>query len=542
MARCRRKKQVSWIVAAALLSLKLLMRVNVSKPAGEWDKLLRKLRVCLFVSLRLHGFPLGACPISIKAVDAGDSFSVFEWLALDELSMSHNNDEIVSLENACRISSHAFDPSKPEGDDRFKALQNACLSTALSEEERAEYLVDFDDDDDRLGAMLLYMKPHNQTDMLLAHRALLLVSKWGRSPKDLGVLKDAIVALKAINPVDNKRIASAVRLEIWQSRIRPVFRALLMGFDDVQEVTPEVIAPLFHEPDWVKSFSLIATTVLEMLADLKWHDSERIDLWDAAYNDQDDLTWPPVTDCVVLKRLVTKNRTLFSSSLDAHRMMLNALKLSKNVSSFTQCIPSFYDLFTPTILFTDAIPHPDEEEKQHAFLQESIVAYARDYEGPSLETLHLADVESLAELWEFDMVNVRTLFLLSMYEFGKDHVVDEVLTKSASLVSVQHFCDDGVEIICRRLDYLMNVQNRSEIRSLMGSLDADMCDWVREKAEASEPLVEGAKLDVPIGSTHLFGLRLLSLAASAEIAKDERVKIHSLIVLSGTIVKSLEED
>lgn len=503
--------------------------------------MLRQLRVCLFVSLRLHGFPLGVCPISIKAVEKGDNFSVFEWLAQDELSMSHNNEEIVSLENACRISSHAFDPSKPEGDDRFKALQNSCFSTPLSEEERAEYLVDFDDDDDRLGAMLLYTKPHNQAYMLLAHRALLLASKWGRTPKNLDILKDAIVALKAIDPLDHKRLASAVRLEIWQSCIRPVYRALLMGFDDVQEVTPEVVAPLFHEPDWVKCFSETAASVLEMLAELKWHESERIDLWDVDY-DADDTTWPPVKDCVVLKRLVTRNRALFESSLDAHRMMLNALKLSKNVSSFTQCIPSFYDLFTPTILFNDAVPHPDEEEKQHAFLQEIIVTYARNYDGPSLETLHLGNVESLADLWEFDLVNVRTLFLLSMYEFGKDHIVDEVLTKSASLVSVQHFCDDGVEIICRRLDYLMNVQNRSEIRNLMGSLDADMCDWVREKAEASEPLVEGTNLDVPIGSTHLFGLRLLSLAASAEIAKEERVKIHSLIVLSGTIVKSLEED
>eukprot|EP00980_Cylindrotheca_fusiformis_P005921 scaffold1246_cov134-Cylindrotheca_fusiformis.AAC.13 len=518
-----------------------LMEIAVTTSAGTWDSLLRQLRVCLFVSLRLHGVTLGACPLSIKAVEKGDNFSVFEWLARDELAMSHKNDEIVSLENACRISSHAFDPSKPEGDDRFKALQNSCFSSALSEDERAEYLVDFDDDDDRLGAMLLYMKPHNQAALLLPHRALLLASKWGQKPANLDVLTNAIVALKAINPEENKRIASAVRLEIWQSQIRPVFRALLMGFDDVQEVSPEVVAPLFHEPDWVTSFSEAAATVLEMLSEIKWHDSERIDLWDADY-EQDPTTWPPVADCVILKRLVTRNRPLSESALDAHRMMLTALKLSKDVSSFTQCIPSFYDLFTPAILFNEAVSHPDEEEKQHAFLQEAIVAFARDYDGPSLESLYLGDVEALAQLWEFDMVNVRTLFLLSMYEFGKDHVVDEVLTKSASLVSVQHFCDDGVEVICRRLDYLMNVQNRSEIRSLMGSLDADMCDWVKEKADAAEPLVDGSNLDVPIGSTHLFGLRLLSLAASAEIAKEERVKIHSLIVLSGTIVKALEED
>jgi hypothetical protein len=47
---------------------------------------------------------------------------------------------------------------------------------------------------------------------------------------------------------------------------------------------------------------------------------------------------------------------------------------------------------------------------------------------------------------------------------------------------------------------------------------------------------------VKIGSTHLFGLRLLSLAASADVSKEERIKIHSLIVLSGTIVKVLQSE
>ena len=73
----------------------------------------------------------------------------------------------------------------------------------------------------------------------------------------------------------------------------------------------------------------------------------------------------------------------------------------------------------------------------------------------------------------------------------------------------------------------------------MGTLDADICEWVKDKAEDSEPLLN-AKFDVKIGSTHLFGLRLLSLAATADVQKDQRIQIHSLIVLSGTIVKVLE--
>jgi hypothetical protein len=158
-----------------------------------------------------------------------------------------------------------------------------------------------------------------------------------------------------------------------------------------------------------------------------------------------------------------------------------------------------------------------------------------------MDSLDMGDIDILAGLWDFDMVNVNTLFLLSMYEFGKDAAVDEVLTKSASLISVQHFVDEGLDIMCRRLNDLLNVNPTDDIKKILGTLDADICEWVKEKAESSEPLTN-AKFDVKIGSTHLFGLRLLSLAASADISKEERIKIHSLIVLSGTIVKVLESE
>jgi hypothetical protein len=485
---------------------------------------------------------LGACPISVESVEQGDNFSTFEWLAQDELLMSHKHDEIVSLENACRISGRAFDPSKPEGDDpaRCKVLQNSCLSSALSEDERAEYLVDFDDDD-RLGALLLYLRPHNKGGLLVAHRALLLAAKWGRRPKNLTVLEDAIVALKSIDVEGYKRIAFAVRLEVWQRCIRPVYRALVMGFDDVQEITPEIVAPLFRDKQWVEAFSEIAATVLELLSEIKWHESENINLHESHLDGDDDSTWPSVTDCFLLNRLIDKNRALHPSALEAHQILMSALKVSKDIPTLSQCIPSFYDLFTPGILFNKAIPVSDAEEKQHAFMQDAIVGFARNYNGPNLDTLNLGEIEVLADLWEFDTENIKTLFLLSVYEFGKDRIVDELITKSAPSISVQHFCDDGVEIACRRLNHLLHVQPSDDVKKIMGSLDADMCEWIKETAENSEPLIDNGTLDVPPGNTHLFALRLLSLAASADIDKEKRIKIHSLIVLSGSIVKALEE-
>lgn len=154
----------------------MIPRRSSVKP---WNDLLRKLRVSLLVSLRLNGMNLGAFPITVKNVEADGKFSVYEWLARDELTMSHNHQEIVSLENACRMSGLVFDPSSEAGDNpgRWKMLQQACLVAAISEEEREEFLLDMNDDD-QLGALLLYMSHHNNPALLVAHRALLLAQQW----------------------------------------------------------------------------------------------------------------------------------------------------------------------------------------------------------------------------------------------------------------------------------------------------------------------------------------------------------------------------
>jgi hypothetical protein len=56
-------------------------------------------------------------------------------------------------------------------------LQQACLAAAISEEEREEFLLDMNDDD-QLGALLLYLSQYNNPAILVAHRALLLARQW----------------------------------------------------------------------------------------------------------------------------------------------------------------------------------------------------------------------------------------------------------------------------------------------------------------------------------------------------------------------------
>jgi hypothetical protein len=121
---------------------------------------------------------LGTFPITVENVESNDIFSIYEWVARDELTSSHKHDAIVSLEKTCKGSGLAFDPSTSIGDNpsRWKVLQLACLANAISEEERAEYLVD--SDDDVQGALLLYLSSHNNPSLLVAHRALLLAGYW----------------------------------------------------------------------------------------------------------------------------------------------------------------------------------------------------------------------------------------------------------------------------------------------------------------------------------------------------------------------------
>lgn len=129
--------------------------------------------------MRLHGIRLGAFPISTTNVDAEDIFSVYEWVARDELLMSHKQEEIAMLETACKESGMVFHPSLQEGDDplRVKRLQKACLVTKMG------VRVDSSDKavpDDQPGALLLYLSAYNSPPLLVAHRALLLCGMWGQ--------------------------------------------------------------------------------------------------------------------------------------------------------------------------------------------------------------------------------------------------------------------------------------------------------------------------------------------------------------------------
>ena len=81
------------------------------------------------------------------------------------------------------------------------------------------------------------------------------------------------------------------------------------------------------------------------------------------------------------------------------------------------------------------------------------------------------------------------------------------------------------------------------MREVMGVLDADLCDWIQQQAAMADesPVWEFPEPLVGLNMTHVLALRLLSLSKTANVDTTLRVKIHSLAVLSGTLLKEVEE-
>lgn len=521
-------------------------KVPSMRMVNDWKSMLRKLRVCLLVALRMHGKRLAA-PVTIDNVNNPEIFSVYEWLARDELSMSHNNEEIISLEKACSISGYSFDPSLPDGDgpSRFKMLQNSCLSAAISEDERAEYLVDFDEDD-RFGALLLFLSSYNEPKILAAHRALLLAMEWGSGPGQMDCLRDAVSALKSLYKTPGfVSLAAAVCLEIWQSQLCPVYRSHLFGFADVQQLSEEVVSPLLQNREWLNEVGRAGLQLLAILKECKL-DKFREILFESG-DDSGGQSWPPLRPDNTLTRLVDKMpRLVDESSLDAHSVVLCALLVSGDVETLLQCVPAINDLFIPQSLFNPVTSSSNVPELQQSYLNDAVFAYARLYSGPALDSFDLGELEPLATIWSFDLETVRTVFLLSMYELGKDRLVDDLLTKSTSSLQIDRhrFVEDGVGIACRRLNVFLSGSrlHTSGMRDVMGLLDADLCEWIKQRAVNANTLAEQPDLEVAIRSTHLLIMRLLSLSASSNVEQSLRINIHSMVVLSGLLVKALTEN
>lgn len=510
-------------------------KVSLSRLTFDWDAMLRKCRVCLLAALRLNGERLGTMPLSVYNLEVENEFSVYEWLARDELAITHRQEEIVILEGACRMSTYSFDPFSDKADSaaRISTLQKTCL--------RGHGAV-LDGDDVGSSTLLLYFRHHNNPTILAAHRSLLLASSWLKDPENLTILADSLETAKSMK--DEPSLALAVRLELWTRVVCPVYRARLFGFVDVPELVEEDFAPLLQQSRWLDDFGRLSLRVLDLVTEVEWNDD--LNSYDWPESGEDDEVWPQLRTDYILERALRKVRPLDETSRDAHYVVICGLLISEDMNALAPCVPAIYDCFLSLSIFNPVTVLPSPSPEQDTFLASAILLKARNYNGPPLENFRLGELAILGEKWGFSLPTLRSLYLLAMYEFGKDLMVDDLLTRAFTQIDATRFLDGGLDTLCRRLDafFQSDFMKKRHMREVMGVLDADLCDWIQQQAAMAadtSPVWESKDPLTTLNLTHTLALRLLSLSKTANVDTTLRVKIHSLAVLSGTLLKEVEE-
>ena len=509
-------------------------KMSFGRLSYDWEVALRKLRVCLLVSLRLNGQRLGALPLSVYNLEVENEFSVYEWLARDELAISHRQEEIRILEEACQMSTYSFDPSSDHADEKKKVvtLQKACHTKGQNV---------LEGDDVGSSSLLLYFSQHNSAHILAAHRSLLLASSWLKSPEQLALLADSLEACRALSIQPS--LAIAVSLELWTRVVCPVYRARLFGFVDVPELVEEDFATILQQRQWLQDFGRLSLQILDLVTAVEWSDELNTFKWPES--DESDEKWPPLQPDFILERALRKVRPLDPSARDAHYVVICGLLVSDDMSALAPCVPAIYDCFLSLSIFNPVTVLPSPSPEQDTFLASAILLQARNYTGPPLEHFRLGELAVLGEKWGFSLETLRTLYLLAMYEFGKDPLVDDLLTRAFTQIDAMRFLDGGLDILCRRLDTFFggDFMKTRHMREVMGVLDADLCDWIQQQAALSDdsPVWEFPDPVAGLNMTHVLALRLLSLSKAANVDTTLRVKVHSLAVLSGTLLKEVEE-
>ncbi|KAL9179819.1 hypothetical protein ACHAXT_007789 [Thalassiosira profunda] len=451
--------------AAMTLEQKTYGKVTELDSVRPWKELLRKLRVCLLVTLRLNGdvSPIGgANPMTVSNVSRPAEFSVFSWLAKDELSESHDNQVIVALESACLSSSEAFYPSTEAGDDEQKqqAIFQSCNQRGLS--------------------LLFYLNAYARFPAhLAANRALILTTMWGQMPERMNLLEQSITALQIV--VERaEEFSLATLVEIYQSRFRPVCRAILFGFGD-HELSEEVFLPLIDNPQWTNVFVSLSKQMLSMIMECmaKSH-SEESPINDATSSEM----WPPLRECPILTSLAKRLPGVQQSSVELHHTVVFAYEMTHDVASLERMVPSFHSLFLDGDQIFAEMPAIQASSQQKSLLDKAIVDHAQKTTSPVVDNFAMVkSVEQFGSALGVDAKYVRTHYLVEMIRLGKDTSINDLLGASSSSLDKTSFAEEVVHIICSRLNAtILSLKQTKNYRGILGLLDAETSQWVKEVA------------------------------------------------------------
>lgn len=331
----------------------------------------------------------------------------------------------------------------------------------------------------------------------------------------------------------HQKIFDAIVLEIWNTQIRPIYCAILFGFEMTHELNEDIVAPLLQESGWFYGVNKIALEMFLLLETSVDRETE-----DSTLEVEESTRWPPLQEDFVMQRHLKQAAVpLNKTSLEVHKGVICAIQLSDDLRMLPQCVPSYESLFSKGSLHEQYSPNPEANEYQIDFIKSCSFRKATISIGPVIVEDDLEELVSLGRSWGVEKSQVFSLFLLSMYKIGKDDMIEDLFLRSSRLLDVSSFLAGAMPLVCVRLNAAVTMLRKTrQCRSILAMLDADTCEWVKEQAEASakeKSIMEGDM--VPLESTHSLITRMIRMNAV------NKIDAYALNGMCGTLVKASEK-
>lgn len=340
-------------------------------------------------------------------------------------------------------------------------------------------------------------------------------------------------------------IVSSVRIEIWQIYIRPIFRGLLFGFDDVHEVSEDVMAPLCVNSNWLRGLANVAGDVLELIemTPIIKADDDMIAIEHEEAEESDTNYWPPVHENdVIFDSLIARSHDVNMNALHAHRAVVSVVQMiTDDMSIIEPHCDEFSDFFLQHSLYMNQHVPPADETDRTELLTVLLEKKVQSIGNKEVDHFELGEINRLGVLWNIDIEQIRSRFMLMMYRFGKDAAVDVLILSSFKEINLEMFATGAIGIICNRLNQTMIALKKARnLRSIIGMLDADTCDWIREHAQlTSDEYPIDRKNLPPLTSTHDLVLKLLQISNQLN-SSESNTQIQSLSKLTEDILVQME--
>mmetsp|Transcript_9725 Transcript_9725/g.22119 ORF Transcript_9725/g.22119 Transcript_9725/m.22119 type:complete len:1549 (+) Transcript_9725:198-4844(+) len=503
-------------------------RISHKDCVEHWEDNLRKLRVLLLVSIRLAGDvnPTSAAePLTMKTFSKGCSSSVYAWIARDELTLSHDGNVITALESATLSSDEGFYLTSAESDgDECKAVMFRSCQTTRSE----MYLYNPSGLDGIIDSrpLLFFFKAYAKYPSRLAmQRSLILARMFAKRPRDLHLLKHTVSALQtAAESTEDSKVFRGAILEVYQSYVRPVCRAMLFGFDE-EEVSRDVMSPLLGDTAWVNDFTRVARKILSMIVECSSNEGPGI------YSESTSKLWPYA--CPVLETLTKKYMGVQQSSIEIHYVALFGFEMTQDLAAVRRAVPCLERLFLVRSLHSKMTTKV--EQKMDLFR----CAVAKCAENTSMQTKLDASLFLFGRVLGVDLALGKTWFATEMLKLGKDAMISNLITTS---LDEDLFFSEVKLILCIRIgSSIESLRQMKNYRQVISSLDADAVRWVQDEASKCSRETRDSYAQTSLVATQSLALRLRNICCGIGGDTDDQLQaIGDLVTGLVSAVKKRE--